>query len=298
MAKAMYADIWEDLFFGPRAQHSREAMKATGKVAAHQFEKGIAPAKGTQAHDHALGNDWADTEAKAARQAEHPGWAPADMAVMHLQVADARATLELAMVALKRWPRTGQLEKHDDDGQETRRQRRAAQAAQRLQLSRFKQAEERTRIKRIRATHQWCTWNHTKRCAQCLVLDTKEIASCTGSHPLRELVAQAQDKGHQVWAAAITGVDSTEVCCPMAVCKRCGGYTFGSRQAKGLKLLSHCEPPTKVGATAWGRIAAGKHPKADKVYKACRVVSLAPWPFEPLVLASESAAADPNPEQL
>ena len=105
------------------------------------------------------------------------------------------------------------------------------------------------------------------------------------------MVAQAQDKGHQVWAAAITGVDSTEVCCPMAVCKRCGGYTFGSRQAKGLKLLSPCEQPTKVGTAAWTRIAAGKHPKPDGVYKGCKVVSLAPWPYEPLQLPPDPPTA-------
>ena len=58
------------------------------------------------------------------------------------------------------------------------------------------------------------------------------------------------------------------------------GWTFGSRQAKGLKVLEPCQPPTRVGKEAWSRISKGKHPKADAACNECQVIGLAPWPAE------------------
>ena len=110
---------------------------------------------------------------------------------------------------------------------------------------------------------------------------TSKVEACAGRHPLAGIVDQAQQLGHQVWAVGITGTSTDAACCPMAVCRKCGGWTFGAQQAKRkLKLLQPCEAPTEVGKTAWKRIAGGKHPKADSCYKRCKVIGLAPWPDE------------------
>ena len=107
---------------------------------------------------------------------------------------------------------------------------------------------------------------------------TKAVGPCTGQHPLQELKERAMRQGHQVWVAAITGSTSADVCCPMIACRKCGGWTFGSKHARGLKLLGPCQPPTTVGKTAWRRLTQGKHPKADAAYKRCQVTGLGPWP--------------------
>ena len=132
------------------------------------------------------------------------------------------------------------------------------------------------------ATHQWCMWGRTKRCSQCLEMATKEVQPCTGRHPLLQVAQLAREQAppHQVWVAAVTGTSTSAVVCPLAVCQRCGGWTFGSRHARGLKLLGPCQPPTAVGKEAWSRVRRGRHPKPDKVYKHCQVIGLAPWPEE------------------
>ena len=66
--------FWADLWYGPDAIHHRQALPATKKVATHQMDKGIWAAPGSEAHRLAVGNDWADSEAKLARRAEHPNW--------------------------------------------------------------------------------------------------------------------------------------------------------------------------------------------------------------------------------
>ena len=109
--KAIYGDIWADLWYGPSANHYQAALANTKKVAAHQWEKGMQLTKGTEAYERAMGNDWADHEAKLAREVCHPSWVQADVRQLRLQIEDARATLELAGEALKRWPRVGQLER-------------------------------------------------------------------------------------------------------------------------------------------------------------------------------------------
>ena len=259
---------------------AKPTLQAKRKVAAHQLDKDNQLVPGTAEHDQALGNDWADQEAKMAVVQGHPGWSPAETAVMHLQVADAKATIELAMQALKRWPQIGKLEKRGEVDDDTAKQLRAAQAARKALHRRAQQRAAREEARRAQATHAWCTWRQTKRCANCLAMASPKVEPCTGQHPLRLVVQKAQEQGHEVWAAAVTGTTSENVCCPMAICKKCGGWTFGSRQAKGLKLAVPCEPPTKVGLTTWARVCAGRHPKPDSTYKACRVTSLAPWPLE------------------
>ena len=105
------------------------------------------------------------------------------------------------------------------------------------------------------------------------------IGPCTGEHPLVKVVAAAEELGHKLWAAAVTGTTSADTCCPMAVCGRCGSWTFGSKQAGRSKLATEeCKPPTKAGKAALARIRSGKYPKAEAAYKACQVVGLAPWP--------------------
>ena len=64
----------------------------------------------------------------------------------------------------------------------------------------------------------------------------------------------------------------------MAICPRCGGWTLGSKQAKGLKLLEPCQPPNHVGKANWSRVSRGKHPKAERAYRHCLIAGLAPWP--------------------
>ena len=74
MDRAMYADIWQDMWHGRHAGGKARALAATRKVAAHQLDTGRQPTPGTLEHYRALGNDWADSEAKAARGL-HPSWA-------------------------------------------------------------------------------------------------------------------------------------------------------------------------------------------------------------------------------
>ena len=277
LSRIMYGDVWDDLWYGPSATSHKAPLAATRKVAAHQFEKGILAQAGTIEHFHAVGNDWADAEANAARQQLHPRWAQAEIKELDHHLQDARATLLLAMEALPRWPRIGRLERkvQDEQAAADRQQRR-----QQRQDAKDEKAEQLAQASRInRASHHWCTWHQTKRCAECLVMATKHVEACSGQHPLATLVAQAQLFGHNVWAAGITGTATDAACCPLAVCQRCGGWTFGAQQAKQkLKLLKPCEPPTDVGKTVWKRIADGRHPKADACYKRCKVIGLAPWP--------------------
>ena len=286
LSKIMYGDVWDDLWYGPAAAHSQAPLAATRKVAAHQKEKGILAKEGTIEHFHAVGNDWADAEANAARRQLHPGWARAEVRELEQHFHDAKATLLLAMEALPRWPRIGQLERRVQDEHEraARQQRRQ----QRLDAKKAKATQAALALRTNKASHHWCTWHQTKRCAECLAMATRQIGPCLGLHPLTAIVEQAQSLGHNVWAAAITGTATDAACCPMAVCQRCGGWTFGAQQAKNkLKLLKPCEPPTEVGKSVWRRIADGRHPKTDSCYKRCKVVGLAPWPNKAAATADD-----------
>ena len=112
----------------------------------------------------------------------------------------------------------------------------------------------------------------------CLQRKTVNVGKCSagraggeGKHPLLRIAEQARQLGHEVWAAGI--LEDTAEEAPVAVCRRCGGWSRGSDPKK---LRSQCQPPTKKGAEVWGRMVAGRHPDT-KVPKG-RTVELAPWP--------------------
>ena len=130
-------------------------------MAAHQLDKGLVAAPGSAEAHLASGNDWADTEAKAARRADHPSWSRAQETELERHLQGAKVTLEVAMVALKRWPRVGQLERKGmaEAEVEARRQRQEQRRQQR-QDHEDRMTKERRKNK---ASHQWCTWHQTKR---------------------------------------------------------------------------------------------------------------------------------------
>ena len=178
----MYGELWRDLWAGPRDRS--EALANTFKVTAHQLDAG----KGAEQFEHmedidaaqelfkAKGNEWADLEAKAAL-ANHPRGARWERTQLH----DARVTLELAMVALKIWPKVGKLEKRnqgDDEARAIRRQEHKLQRSNRL-------LEARASRRRHMASHQWAQWKITIRCQQCLLLKTQHVGPCRGQHPHR-----------------------------------------------------------------------------------------------------------------
>ena len=196
---------------------------------------------------------------------------------LHTNIVDAKVTLELAMAALPRWPKVGQLERGEEPAEliATRQRRKE----QRLQQRQAKIEQDLRQRRQTRATHAWITWNSVTRCATCLAPRTAQVGQCTGKHPLGDLAEKASEKGHRVWAAAVSDPSQASTWQILAVCKRCGGWSFGGgSRGNRLKLLEDCQPPTAVGRTVWSRVCKGQHPKTDKRYRGCIVAGLAPWP--------------------
>ena len=91
-------------------------------------------------------------------------------------------------------------------------------------------------------------------------------------HPLLKVAEEARDHGHDVWAAAIWEAN-TET--PIAICRRCGGWTRGISHSQ-VKLRRECRPPTRKGAEVWRRVQQGKHPHTSATHGT--TTELAPWP--------------------
>ena len=250
-------------------------MAGMRKVAAHQKE---VLDEGPSERLRRLGNDCADSEAKAALR-RHPGAPPAERAVLEQAWDDATVACTVIAKATLMFPSAAGL--REKVRQPTTKALREQRAAARRAAIRQRQEDRRRVHAEALATHRWVRVGSLQRCSACFATHGPGAGYVCPGIPThyQQLMVDAQAAGHQLMVGGLghSGGHFDQPLQLLLACSRCGSWATAATNPR-CSLRGPCLPPTVSGTEALRRMRRGDAPKAgrqpDRLYLLTRLDSV------------------------